>query len=108
MVGMCLDAPHPVYLLGSLEKTGVRATNAQIGAQSAPFDLQLVTSKPLEMLIRHCREVSIVRTMTPPSGTIFAKISSNTLKRCAFIVHYFVVSAKTARWRLGFFIHSSI
>ena len=41
-------------------------------------------------------------------GTIFAKILSHTLKRCAFIPHYLLVSAKTARWRLGFFIHSSI
>ena len=93
----------PRIFIGGLEKTRLLATDAQIDAQNAPFDLQLVTSKLLETLIRQCREVSIVRTMTPPSGTIFAKISSHTLKRCAFILHYFVVSAKTARWRLGFF-----
>ena len=108
MVGMYLDAPHPVYLLGGLEKPRWLATDTQIDKQNAPFDLQLVTPKLLETLIRRFGEVSIVRTMTPPSGTIFAKISSHTLKRCAFIVHYFVVSAKTARWRLGFFIYSNI
>ena len=100
---MYLDVPHPVILLGGLEKTGSIATDAQIGEQNAPFDLQMVTSKLLETLIRQCREVSIVRTRTPPSGTIFAKISSHTLKRCALIIHYFVVSAKTAGWRLSFF-----
>ena len=103
MVGIYLDAPHPLYLLGGLAKTRLLSIDAQIDAQNAPFDLQLVTPKLLETQIRQCREVSIVRTMTPPSGTIFAKISFHTLKRCAFIVHYFVVSAKVARWRLGFF-----
>ena len=48
---MYLDVPHPVILLGGLEKTGSIATDAQIGAQNAPFDLQMVTSKLLETLI---------------------------------------------------------
>ena len=51
MVGRYLDAPHPVYLLGGLEKTRLLATDAQIDAQNAPFDLQLVTPKLFETLM---------------------------------------------------------
>ena len=100
--------PTPYIFWGGLEKTRWLATDTQIDKQNAPFDLQLVTPKLLETLIQRCGEVSIVRTMTPSSGTIFANISFHTLKRCAFIIHYFVASAKTARWRLVFFIHSNI
>ena len=96
------------YIYWGARKTRLLVTDAQIDAQNAPFDLQLVTSKPLEALIQQCREVSIVRTMIPPSGNIFAKISSHTLKRRAFIIHYFVVSAETARWRLAFFAYTVI
>ena len=83
-------------------KARLLASDAQIDAQSAPFNLQLVLPKLAKTLKRQCCEVYILKTMTPPSGTIFAKISSHTLKRCAFIIHYFVVSAMIARWRLGF------
>ena len=98
----------PRIFIGGLEKAGLLASDVQIDAQNAPFNLQLVMSKLLETLIRQCWEVYILRTMTPPSGTIFAKILSHTLKICAFILHYLLVSPKTARWRLGFFIQSSV
>lgn len=45
VVGIYLDAPHPVYLLGGLAKTRLLSIDAQIDAQNAPFDLQPVTPK---------------------------------------------------------------
>jgi len=54
VVGMYLGAPHPAYLLGGLEKARLLASDAQIDAQNAPFNLQLVMPKLAETLIRQC------------------------------------------------------
>ena len=41
----------PRIFIGGLEKTRLLATDAQIAAQNAPFDLQLVTPKLFETLM---------------------------------------------------------
>ena len=81
MIGMYLEAPYPHIYGGGLEKARLLASDAQIDAQNAPFNLQLVLPKLAKTLKRQCCEVYILRTMTPPSGTIFAKILSHTLTK---------------------------
>ena len=50
---MYLDAPRRLFLRG-LATARLLATDTQIDAQNAPIDLQLVTPKLAETLIRQC------------------------------------------------------
>ena len=54
MIGMYLEAPYPHIYGGGLEKARLLASDAQIDAQNAPFNLQLVLPKLVETLIRQC------------------------------------------------------